>query len=957
MEEPMKRIILIFTLIALTALLAAGELAYMKTANLDSGELAQYIGDMRDQGAKILHYNENWILAELESKALKQPWQSLPPVAAGEELYLLSKIRASTIEEIRETARIILDLGSEYLIASDVDVVALRTALHGSFTLLPMQGIKFSEASPSLQAITNTRTEIQQLLSQVSADSVFAFIQGLQDHQTRYGLADNRLAVANWIKDQFTRFGISNAHLQPFEWNQTTQYNVVATIEGSLYPDEYIVIGGHHDSITYTTPYAFAPGADDNASGSTAALEMARVLMANSFSPKCSIRFVTFAAEEHGLWGSKHHANTAAQNNELIRLMINHDMIANIQSGDNSVMLMPYDGSMLHSQHAASLAEEYTSLDIVYGYMNSSSSDSYPFWQNGYPVVYWFETEFSPYYHSDQDITAHIDSDYCAEIIRASLATALSFSMMPSSPTDPVVHDGGDGASLHLSWNAVNDPGIDHFRVYYSENSWDNDTYVQTEEHQITIGNLEIGLLYYLSLCSVDTEGNESYRIFLTGTPGINPATPLNLTETPGLNQVLLQWDANTEMDHYGYWVYRSTDPAQLGQKIHIGTLTDNFLTDLNAQGLMDVYYYYRVLALDNDQNQSEPTEAVISRPVTLNNGILIVDESVDGPDTSPFQPTDAMVDGFFAGLMDNFETHDLDMAQHSESLRLRDIGIYSAILWHGMDTSDITSPYSIREDLARYLELGGNILYTGYQPSLAFGMNDGYPATFAADSYLYEVLGISEANFNTQSRFRYAQPMVDDLPALEVDSLKTLPAFNSHILRVEALDAAAGATALYSYGSDYEDSSSQGQFNGSTVAIRRHHGEGQMVTFSVPLYHLQQEGSRSMMNHIFRNYFQQSSSSSDAQLPAAALELNSYPNPFREISNITLKGLDSKQAMKVEIYNLRGQKIRTLHDAEAKNKLSWDATDDDGRKVSTGIYLINVRQGTHSLTRKMLKL
>jgi leucyl aminopeptidase len=163
---------------------------------------------------------------------------------------------------------------------------------------------------------------------------------------------------------QFQSFGVPDVQLFSFNWNNTTQYNVVATIPGTVYPDQYIVVGGHHDSINNSgDPYTSAPGADDNASGSVAALEMARVMMQSGYQPRASIRFITFAAEEFGLWGAKYYSAYAQDNNLNIRLMMNHDMIANntADPGDWEVRLMPYDGSMDHSAYALQLTEQYTS--------------------------------------------------------------------------------------------------------------------------------------------------------------------------------------------------------------------------------------------------------------------------------------------------------------------------------------------------------------------------------------------------------------------------------------------------------------------------------------------------------------------------------------------------------------------------------------------------------------------
>lgn len=960
MEDKVKRIVVICCLIGIWGILCAstGELAISRLKGIRPGaeNLNATIRVIAARGAEIYHYNDQYVLAGIPESMWNEDWQRIQPRSAGQTLYLYSKIKASAPAEIAPYADILADLGSEWLIASDLDITELRGALRGSFTPLKLEAISIPDPSPRFEAAKDTSTDIQNLISQVSADSVLAFIQGMQDLQTRYAMADNRLVVANWIKGQFQRFGITNASLQPFAWNNTTQYNVVATIEGTDYPDEYIVVGGHHDSITNTTPYVLAPGADDNASGSVAAIEMARVLMANNYQPKCSIRFVTFAAEEFGLFGSVYHAETALQNGEDIRLMINHDMIANSDPGETLVQLMPYDGFLEQSQHAEYLTEQYTSLDVAYGYMNSPSSDSHSFWQRGYPVVYYFEYEFCPYYHSDQDITAHINPDYAAEVIRASMAVAISFSDMPGAPDNPQVLDTGNGTSLYVSWDDVADPQVSGYRVYYSGDYWTTTNTVDVAENHYTLSGLNEGTLYQIAISSFGLDGSESYRVFSEGMPLVNPRIPQALSGTPRPGEVLLTWEANTEMDFTGYRIYRSTDPGQTGSVISPASLVTTQFSDTNVYGSPDLYYYYCVSAVDEDGNESLLSPAVKSRPVTLNSGILIIDESEDYPGTTPYLPTDEMVDDFFSSIMP-FDTHQMDLNAMGVPLGLADIGVYSSILWHNMDSSNPSAPYAMLEGLEQYLQYGGNIFYTGYTPSTAFTMNAGYPAEFHAGSFIYDVLGIEAVNYSMQSRFKYALPQLDGFPALQVDSLKTISALSGHIIRVETIDPNASATSLYTFGSDYDTQTPQGQFNGETVAVLNEYGQGRVITLSFPLYQMEQSSSRSLMHHVFRYYFDESSSNEDHTHPVVPLQVSSYPNPFKNNSSFRLKGLNPMEPMKLQIFNLKGQLIRSIASDSAKSEIAWDAKDEAGKDVANGIYFVKLSQAGRSVTKKVTRI
>ncbi len=938
-------------------------LAYLNTETLSAEtSLRNHVATISGSGIDVYHYNENYLIAGVpEGTATRgYRWTYLPQSRQHDTLYLITIYKRSDLPALTGHGEILLDMGHEVLYSSSLSDVQLREKIKYPFTILDRTPMRISHTYNNENPIQQTRTEIQQLVSQVSADSVLFFIQALQDMQTRYALADNRLTVATWIKNQFQRFGITNAELFSFNWNNTTQYNVVATITGSIYPDQYIIVGGHHDSVTYTTPYVFAPGADDNASGTVAAIEMARVLANANYQPKCSIRFVTFAAEEFGLWGAKNYAQYALDNNMNIRLMINHDMIANNNNGGTGVRLMPYSGFENHTTQAALIMQQYTNLTPFFGTMNSGSSDSHPFWQRGYPVIYYFELDFCPYYHSDLDITANIDPVYCAEVIRASLATAVSYAKMPSAPFNPVAFDTGEGNSLQVSWSSVFDPDFDYYMLYYGTDPENLNSSVVVMGNSYTLNGLTTGQTYYLKVTAVSTSGDESLPVNFSGTPNLIPLTPQNFNDMPYLNSVRLLWEANTELDLAGYLIFRSQSPDETGAQITPNPVTSPVLYDYDVVGSPDFYYYYRVCSIDLSGNQSPLSDPVKTRPVTLNSGILIVDETQDFAGTNPLQPSDEQVDQFYERIMNNFQTiTSLDLASSQAPLRLADIGIYSSILWHGNDFADMAYPFDIRDALSAYMSMGGKLLYTGYHPTTGFALNTTYPATFDPTSYLSSVLGIASTDYNVAARFRYANPRVNGFPQLTVDNDKTTANLNGHLFHIESLHATTNATNIYSYGSDYGDETNQGQFNGDPIAIMKNYDQGKAIILSFPLYNMLEPDARALVNHVLHNIFMEPSSIDDPTSPALQpLSLGqNYPNPFSSNTKIPLKLANKNATLQISIFNLKGQRVRTLSPSLLKDteELIWDGKDDFGNDLSTGIYYIQAKQGKNTAARKLM--
>lgn len=277
---------------------------------------------------------------------------------------------------------------------------------------------------------------IQELTEDISADSLHSYVKWMEDMGTRFCLADNRREVAAAIRDKFISFGYESAQLDSFLLDQTYrgkqyvqwQYNVIARLEGSLYPDSLSIMGGHYDSILGgydSDPFTVAPGAHDNASGVAAALEVARVMKENNFRPEGSILFIAFAAEELGLHGSRDYCIKVPRNLVEIKMMLNNDMIAYEPSSDKNswrVNIMCYENSGTLLNDANRLAARHTLLNTWTDNRLNRYSDSFTFSEYGWPALFFFKDADDPSYHSLDDLTDNCNFIYCREIVCISAA-------------------------------------------------------------------------------------------------------------------------------------------------------------------------------------------------------------------------------------------------------------------------------------------------------------------------------------------------------------------------------------------------------------------------------------------------------------------------------------------------------------------------------------------------------
>lgn len=701
-------------------------------------------------------------------------------------------------------------------------------------------------SSPPLIIQSDPDSLIQAVLPLISADSIQAVVQHLESYGSRFCLSPNRKDVAEWIQDKLISYGYANAMLDSFqiteEWPwgsgtfyQTWQYNVVADLTGTETPDLYYITGGHYDAIVYPgDPFAGCPGADDNASGTAAAMEIARVLKLGNVQPTATIRFVLFAAEELGLNGSYYYTAQALASGEKIALMLNMDMIGHEpDTAGYDVQLNQYAGSEWIGDLATELAADYCSLGTFTMTFNETiGSDSDPFFLSGYPAIFFQEDHFSPEYHQMIDVDSNMNFPYCAEVTRLACATLLQASSSPSKLKLKIFNP-GDGHSLVPRWSPAPENDIALYNVYIGTASGVYDTVFNTTDTSMLLNGLQSGTLYYIAVSGVNQQG---------------------------------------------------------------------------AEGLS--------------------TEAS-DRPVlvSLTPGVLIVDDSESGY----YNPSDSVVDAFYRGLCSAYETAEYDVLSEGQ-VTLEVLGAYSSVLWHMNRPNAVVSLKSSLSAIDQYLELGGNIFFTLLQPTRHFTGSSVFPTLPRPGSFLYDRMGIDSISYIQNAAFIRAIPLDADYPLLTVDTLKTLPVNNHHLLYTDALWPVSSATEVYAFGSDYDSLSLEGLMQGHPVGVE-HRGNGfNTFIISCPLFYLDSAGAATLVTYVMENVFGEIPSGQPEII--AAEDAVVYPNPARQEIRFTLPAGDSYSGH-LEVYDYSG---RLLMNAD-KPDMVMDVT-----SLSPGLYILRIR-------------
>jgi len=232
--------------------------------------------------------------------------------------------------------------------------------------------------------------------------------------------------AADYIAKQYTSFGIkkypkSASYFQsiPIEALKTKRFtpnnpsqNIIAYIEGTEKPDEVLVISSHYDHLGVRGEDIYN-GADDNASGTTAVMEIAQAFAKakkEGHGPKRSILFLNVTGEEKGLLGSKYFAANPILPLQNIVADLNIDMIGRIgykhPNDENYVYIIGADrlSTDLHKINEQMNAT-YTKMDLDYTYNEEDDpnrfyfrSDHYNFAKNGIPIIFYFNGVHTDYH-------------------------------------------------------------------------------------------------------------------------------------------------------------------------------------------------------------------------------------------------------------------------------------------------------------------------------------------------------------------------------------------------------------------------------------------------------------------------------------------------------------------------------------------------------------------------------
>jgi hypothetical protein len=413
---------------------------------------------------------------------------------------------------------------------------------------------------------------IANIVREIDARNIEATIKRLVSFGTRNTLSEqndpNRGigAARDWLYSEFLKAaaqsgGRMTVEKQSYEQQKAQRVpqptiitNIVATLKGSQpeAADRIYVVSGHYDSMcsSPTDAKCDAPGANDDASGTAAVLEMARVMAKYEFD--ATIVFMTVAGEEQGLLGSTHFAELAKEKNWTVDAMLDNDIVGNTLGGNGvrdrgTVRVfsegVPSNETPAEAVTRRSVGGENDSAsrqlaryikDTSEGYVPQMKvmlvyrrdrygrgGDHIPFLERGYPAVRFTEVN-EEFRHQHQnvrvengvqygDLPQFVDFAYVANVARVNAAALASLAWAPSRPKGVVILTARLSNDTDLRWEPDKEPDLAGYEIVWRDTTspvWTNSEAVGNVTSFTMKGMSKDN--FFFGVRAIDKDGNRS---------------------------------------------------------------------------------------------------------------------------------------------------------------------------------------------------------------------------------------------------------------------------------------------------------------------------------------------------------------------------------------------------------------------------------------------------------------
>ncbi|WBV57367.1 M28 family peptidase [Chryseobacterium daecheongense] len=273
----------------------------------------------------------------------------------------------------------------------------------------------------------------QNRANQVTQTNITTNLQQFENLGVKTTGSTNNANTLTWIKNKYLSYGYTASQIveDPFTFGSTSSKNLIITKTGTTYPNTYVIICAHYDTVT-------GSGVSDNGSGTSILLEAARIL--KDVPTQYSIKFIHFSGEEQGLYGSYHYADNVVFQNGVrklnIRLVFNIDQVGGKLGNNNNKIKCEkgVNGSSANNATSSSFTQQLATCTSLYSPLQTVmatayASDYIPFEENGDIITGFYENIRSNNEHTVNDTFANIDPVYVFNVGKAAVGALQHFAV------------------------------------------------------------------------------------------------------------------------------------------------------------------------------------------------------------------------------------------------------------------------------------------------------------------------------------------------------------------------------------------------------------------------------------------------------------------------------------------------------------------------------------------------